>query len=332
MNRKIVTLAVAVVVLAGVGVIASVARGDGDPPAEPTELTEETWAPRAAAPFERTEVGAGEVGGQVWVLGGYTAAGEVAADVASYDPVADAWETGPALPEPLHHTAVAGDGDRLWVVGGYTTQDFAQPTAAVRVLDPATGGWADGPPLPSARAAGAVAWDGERLVYGGGVGPEGVSGDVFALEGGAGGAWRQVGTLSTAREHLAAASDGQGTTWFLAGRVSGMDANLPDVDVVVGDEVERAGAVPTPRGGVAGFHAEGLGGCVAGGEEPGGTFEEVECITADGQTAVLPPLGSARHGLGAVVVDGVAYTLLGGVDPGLSVDAGVEALDLDPGT
>jgi hypothetical protein len=115
-----------------------------------------------------------------------------------------------------------------------------------------------------------------------------------------------------------------------AGRTGGLDTNLADVDVVSGDGIRRAGKLPTPRGGVAGFHAPGRGGCVAGGEQPHGTLDKVECIDADGSTATLPALGTARHGLGAAVVGGVAYVLLGGPTPGLSVTNAVEALDVTP--
>jgi hypothetical protein len=276
---------------------------------------------------ERTEVGAAAVGGRIWVLGGFTPSGRASPDVVVYDPAADTWTTGPALPQALHHTAAAGDGTRLWVAGGYTTRRLAEPTAAVRSLDPATGRWQEGPPLPSPRAAGGLAWDGRRLVYGGGVGPDGLAGDVFALEGGA---WRRLGELHPAREHLAAAADGRGTTWFLAGRTGGIDRNLADVDVVTGDEVRRAGAVPTPRGGVAGLHVPGAGGCAVGGEGPEGTFAEVECVAADGSATTLPPLAESRHGLGAVVVDGTAYALLGGPEPGLTVSRTAQALELTP--
>jgi hypothetical protein len=285
------------------------------------------WTEKAAAPVERTEVGAAALGGRVWVVGGLAPTGEASADVVVYDPASDAWTTGPALPQALHHTAVAGDGTRLWVAGGYTHDRLREPTAAVRVLDPATGQWQDGPPLPSPRGAGALAWDGRRLVYGGGVGPEGLAGDVFALEGGA---WRRLGELHPPREHLAAASDGRGTTWFLAGRTGGIDKNLADVDVVAGAEVVHAGLLPTPRGGVAGFHVQGAGGCAAGGEGPDGTFVEVECLTSDGQASTLPPLARSRHGLGAVTVAGAAYTLLGGPSPGLTTSRTVESLDLAP--
>jgi hypothetical protein len=317
-----VTAALAAVV-AGTAVTASLLTDDPPPPVPGTG--ERTWTARAAAPWQRTEVAAAAVAGRVWVAGGFAPDGEASADVAAYDPAADAWTAGPALPQALHHTAVAADGERLWVAGGYTARQLAEPTAAVRVLDPASGRWSDGPPLPSPRAAGALAWDGKRLVYGGGVGPDGLAGDVWALERGA---WTRLGALSPAREHLAAAADGRGTTWFLGGRTGGIDANLADVDVVTGASVRAAGELPTARGGVAGFHVPGAGACAAGGESPEGTFHDVECVAADGSPTTLPPLPESRHGLGAAVLDGTAYALLGGPSPGLTVSDTVQSLDL----
>jgi len=328
-GRRRVALAAAV----AAALVAGGCSGDGDegpapaPSPSGSGVAGGRWTSRAAAPVERTEVGAAALGGRIWVLGGFTPSGEASSDVVVYDPAADAWTTGPALPQALHHTAAAGDGTRLWVAGGYTARRLAEPTAAVRSLDPATGRWQEGPPLPSPRAAGGLAWDGRRLVYGGGVGPDGLAGDVFALEGGA---WRRLGELHPAREHLAAAADGRGTSWFLAGRAGGIDRNLADVDVVTGDQVRRAGAVPTARGGVAGLHVPGAGGCAVGGEGPDGTFAEVECVTADGSATSLPPLAESRHGLGAVVVDGTAYALLGGPEPGLTVSGSAQALELTP--
>jgi hypothetical protein len=329
-RRAAVWIAAAAVTLAVLLVAVVIVRGREDRPgraaAAPAELAAREWTVRAAAPRARTEVGAGVLDGRIWVVGGLAGSGEVVADAAVYDPAADTWTSGPQLPEPLHHTAVAGDGERLWVVGGYAGGlTAARPRAAVHVLDPAGGVWEVGPALPSPRAAGALAWDGSRMVYAGGVGPDGLAGDVFALEAGA---WRRIGELSVPREHLAAASDGQGASWFLGGRASGLTSNLADVDVVTGGEVRRVGQLPTPRGGVAGFHVPGLGGCAAGGEETGGTFDEVECVTADGAATALPPLAERRHGLGAAVVDGVAYTLLGGPEPGLTVSDTVQALQL----
>jgi hypothetical protein len=317
-SRSALTITAVVLVIGGCS---------GDPsPAPSGPVRADAWTSRATAPVSRTEVAAGTLAGRIWVVGGMAESGAPQSEAAVYDPVADRWTSGPSLPEPVHHAAAAGDGTHLWVAGGYVgTGGSQRPTAAVRMIDAASGRWTDGPALPSPRAAGALAWDGRRLLFAGGVGPDGLADDVFAL---VDNGWRRLGKLSQGREHLAAASDGNGTTWFLAGRLGGLDTNRADVDVVVGDRIARVGAVPTARGGVAGFAAPGLGGCVAGGEQPGGTFDNVECITASGDTATLPPLRASRHGLGAVVVDGTAFVLLGGPEPGLTVSDTTQALRL----
>ena len=51
-------------------------------------------------------------------------------------------------------------------------------------------------------------------------------------------------------------------------------------------------------------------------------------MTADGALARLPDLGVARHGIGAAVVDGTAYVVLGGRKPGLFTSDITESLAL----
>lgn len=300
-----------------------------DPPAETPDRDEAAqWEQLSEAPVALTEVAAAAFGGKVWTAGGLDESGAAVTVVQIFDPTFGTWEDGPALPEAVHHAALVSSGDVLYLLGGYAGPGFDQPTAAVRRLDVETGQWTDGADLPAPRAAGAAAWDGERLVYGGGVGPDGLSGDVIAL---AGEAWEPVGELSRPREHLAATSDGRGRTWFLAGRTGGLDSNLGAADLLEGSQVTALPDVPTARGGVAAFWSPATGACVVGGEHPGGTFADVECLNPDGDTTVLPPLEHARHGLGAAVVEGAAYVLLGGPEPGLSVSAAAESLRLEEG-
>jgi len=283
------------------------------------------WVRRSDAPIALTEVAAAAFDGRIWLAGGLTAGGAGSTDVLVYNPATDAWSAGPALPEPVHHAALVSDGTALWLVGGYVGDGFDRPTAAVRRLDPDDGTWRDDVFLPEPRAAGAAAWDGQRIVYAGGVQPGALASEVFALEGET---WRRIGRLPNAREHLAATSDGAGSTYVLGGRAGGLGGNLAVVDLVSDDEVATIGQVPTPRGGVAAFWWPDLGACLVGGESPGGTNPEVECIDADGKVTRLAGLGHARHGLGAAVVDGTAFVLLGGDRPGLFVSATVEALEL----
>jgi hypothetical protein len=278
------------------------------------------WARGADAPMRLTEVGSAAFDGRIWAVGGLTSDGNASAAVLIYDPAADSWRRGPDLPVAVHHPALVG-GDRLYLIGGYAGHDA---TDQVWILDGER--WISGPRLPEPRAAGAAAWDGKRLVYGGGVlAPQQPKGDVFALENGQ---WRTIGAVARPREHLGAASDGNGRVWFLGGRTSGLESNVGDADLVQNNQITRVGELPTPRGGVAGFYAGNRGACLAGGEHPAGTNSQVECIDERGNVARLPDLGHARHGLGAAVIGDTAYVVLGGPKPGLHVSATVERLGL----
>ena len=284
------------------------------------------WQEATSAPFGRLEMAVAALDGRVWLVGGLDAAGTALVDVDIFDPATREWESGPPLPTALHHAALATDGEVLLLAGGYDGSSFGAPTAATHILDPASGEWADGPALPAPRGAGALAHDGDRFVYAGGVGPGGVADEIYALVDLD--QWEASGALTRPREHLAATSDGSGTTWFLGGRQGGLETNLGDVDVVVADDV-RASTPLSPRGGVAAFFAPGIGACLTGGEAPTRAFTIVECVSADDRQTALPRMAQPRHGHGAAVVDGVAYVLLGGSVPGLDVTSTVEMLDLD---
>ena len=281
------------------------------------------------APAALTEVAAAPFAGRVWVAGGLQAGGQPSARVMRYDPASDTWEDGPPLPVPIHHgTLVAGD-DGLYVIGGFTAAygagDLA-PSDGVWRISEADETWEAAPALPAPRGAGAATWDGRRLLFGGGVGPAGVARDVWALEDGE---WRHVGSLSLARQHLAATSDGRGQAWFLGGRIVSLAENVGIVDHVAGDVVTRLDASIEPRSGLGAFWSA-SGACAVGGETPGGTVATVECVDAGGAVRDLPPLGVARHGVGAAVLDGVAYAMLGGRVPGLYVSEIAEVLVLGP--
>lgn len=301
---------------------------EGEEASSTTLNREGGWETRADAPLALTEVATAAFRGEVWSVGGITAEGTITTAVQIYDPEADSWRDGPELPQPLHHTALVPTDTELVVVGGYRTTRF-DPVDEVLVLEEDGSAWRSGPALPSPRGAGAAAWDGSRVVYGGGVTEDGLAAAVLVLDDTEDGEWNEIGALAIARDHLAAASNGDGTVWFLGGRQNDLQRNLDTVDVVAGNEVSVGAAVATPRGGVAAFFSPAHGACLVGGEQPNGTFDEVECTAIDGTTTELPSLARARHGLGAAVVDGVAYVVFGGTEPGLSVSTAVESLPLD---
>jgi hypothetical protein len=69
--------------------------------------------------------------------------------------------------------------------------------------------------------------------------------------------------------------------------------------------------------------------CVAGGEEPAGTIESVECLV-DGGWRTVATLDTPRHGLAVVTVGGVLHVLGGGPEPGLTVSDAHEVIDPTP--
>jgi eukaryotic-like serine/threonine-protein kinase len=319
-GRLLWVVAAVVIVAAVAGIWLSLAHGGQGagtastaPPGTTTvaKPSGQAWTATAEAPLGVESAGTAVFRGRAWVVGGLDGTRHGRADVLVYDPAKDAWSRGPELPRPISHAALVSTGKDLFVIGGYAGST-TRPVGTVRRLDEAASRWVDAPSLPVAVGAGAAAWDGRRIVYAGGVGADREpSSSVFAFERGA---WRRLGGLSRAREHLAAASDGKGTTFFLAGEVNRGTAKtvLNTVDAVEGDTVRLVGFVPTARGSVAGFFSPGDGACVGGGRDgSGGLYAQVECIGADGATRKLPNLQTPRHGLGMVVIGGSAYALLG---------------------
>jgi len=68
-----------------------------------------------------------------------------------------------------------------------------------------------------------------------------------------------------------------------------------------------------------------------GGEEESGTFDEAEAFDVEGERWIaLPPLPTARHGLGVVADRTTVYVIAGGPEPGLAFSGAVESIDLAP--
>jgi hypothetical protein len=282
------------------------------------------WEVLGEAPFERIEAAATAHDGEIWVAGGLNADGSASAETWRHDPAGGTWTAGPDLPDPVHHAAMVSTGDGLLLIGGYRGPSFSLPQDAVLRLTDAGDGWVEDVPLPQARAAGAAAWDGTRIVYAGGVGGGGaVSDAVLALEDGR---WAAIGSMVAPREHLSAASDGEGRVWLLGGRTLTLDTNVATVEYVEGAVVARVAELPTARGGAVAFHLPGIGACLAGGEQPSNALDEVECIDDGLDVVRLPDLATARHGHAVAVLDGSVYVLLGGPEPLLTVSGTVQRL------
>ncbi|HEU4396401.1 MAG TPA: hypothetical protein VFU54_01030, partial [Actinomycetota bacterium] len=270
-----------------------------------------SWEQLPLPPVALESSGTAAFGKRIYMAGGFDKGRHPSTALLIYDPARRAWSSGPALPAPISHGALVSTGKELLLIGGYHTEPGKDtPLAAVRRLRRGASAWTDGPPLPAPLAAGAAAWDGRRVVFAGGV-DSGLqaSADVFALEGDK---WRRIrGALSKPREHLAAATDGNGNVWFLAGEAhdpahpSKITRSYGDVDLVNGDTVKRVGALRSPLGSLAGFWSEKTGPCVLGGRDIARQLSRtVQCLD---RGVSVPALSTKRHGMGAAVVDDVLY-------------------------
>jgi non-specific serine/threonine protein kinase len=251
-------------------------------------------------------------GGSLWAVGGLPNGVGVGGlkVVRIYDPKHDRWRNGPKLPVGLDHAPAATDREHLYVVGGWTGAGANRHVSrdVYRLDGPDDRSWAKvSPSLPEPRGAGALAWDGSRLVFAGGVGSDGQDhSEVWAFDGGE---WTPiVPGLHKARNHVAAATDGRGTVWFLGGQDGSLKYPLDSVDVVHGQTVKPVTSFKIPKVRAPGaVWLRELGVCLFGGGTPDAT-EQVQCQR---ETPPLPNLPSPRGGVGAAVLDGAIYLVAG---------------------
>ncbi len=287
------------------------------------------WTRIADLPAQREGAGVAAFGGRLWVAGGVGASADRPRlqFVHEYDPGTGKWELGPLLPTPVTHAALVSTGNSLYLLGGLA--DSGSVDTVFR-LDRGRDKWERDVPLPAPRGAGAAAWDGSRIVFAGGVRPDHKpASEVWALEGGS---WRLIGKLQRAREKLAASTDGNGTVWFLAGRdptISKQELGL--VDIAGSTGVRAHDRQVPPLQGAAAVWWPNAGVCLLGGQGPSGFTAAVNCLDDQGQGRQLPPLGQARAGLGAAVLDDAVYAV-GGYGSGFHGTGASEAYRLDTGS
>ena len=287
----------------------------------------------APLPEALTEVAGTAWGGRLVVLGGLTADGRASSKMYLYDPAADAWSEGPALPRPLHHTtAVAGPSDRLWAIGGYGMDgEKWVPSAEVWSLGLEDRRWKPEPALANARGAlAATTSHGTIVAIGGSTAGDGSAGSVSRivefLEPGAR-RWERGPELFDPREHLAAASTGD-RVLAIGGRVGGLNTNLRSVESWRPGEGawRRESPLQKERGGFAAASVGGLP-CVAGGEQTDRTISLVECLRG-GRWRIVGQLADGRHGLAGGSLAGRFHLVAGGLRPGLSASDTHEVLDV----
>jgi N-acetylneuraminic acid mutarotase len=117
---------------------------------------------RGRASLRGTEVAVAEVGGKIYVVGGFR--GERELEI--YDPSADRWSRGASIPRAVHYAAAMGLNNKLYVIGGFV--EGWTPADEVHEYDPASDHWQRLAALPTTRGALAAAvLDGKIHAVGG---------------------------------------------------------------------------------------------------------------------------------------------------------------------
>ena len=293
------------------------------------------WRRLADIPTPRSEVAVAVYQqDKVYVIGGFGGPDRVE----RYDAATGRWDRLADLPHGVDHpmsAAVFGiqtSGDEgVYVFGGYA----GGATARSFRFDVATGRWSEIAPMPSPRAAGAAVAINTRIyVVGGADGSRLISPtyvyDVTTRD------WRTLAPIPTPRDHLAAVAL-NGRVCAVAGRRLSLSANLGTLECYLPqtDRWEKLADAPTPRGGVGAAAWDGRV-YLVGGEQPLGTFKEVEIYDErTGAWSRGPDLPTPRHGVGVAAVGGTSgvprgaiLVLSGGPTPGGSQTAVCEALDV----
>jgi N-acetylneuraminic acid mutarotase len=301
------------------------------------------WETRAPVPDPRTEVSVAAIDSVVYLLGGFGPNGRrpgggprpaAPRTMLAYDPAADRWTVASEIPEGVNHAGLAALGGKLYIIGGFREHTFS-PTGAVRIYDPATRIWRDGAPMLTPRGALAVAVAGGRIHAIGGNAAEGAglaphdhgaprednSVATHEVYDPATDTWTRLAPMPTPRNHLGAATVG-GKIQAVGGRVGGdMELTTHEIfDPATGSWTEGP-PLPTGRSGIAVVAHRGMV-YVFGGETVrligSRTFDAAERYDpAAGRWERLPPMPTARHGLGAASLGGAIHVLSGGPDPGM---------------
>jgi non-specific serine/threonine protein kinase len=223
------------------------------------------------------------------------------------------WSTLPSAQIARQQVASTVINGQLWIAGGLTS---GTATAEVESYDPVIQQWSTAPSLPvPLHHAMAVNYKGIMVVLGGWI-PSGsdveatVSNRVFALEQGR---WLELPPMLDARAAGAAAVVGNDIV------VTGGQANhqlVRATDVFTGLKWSNARPIPTPRDHLAavsdGHYMYAIGGRDLSSDKNSAAVERYDPAT--NVWILLPPLPTARGGLGAAMV-GINIVTAGGESP-----------------
>jgi N-acetylneuraminic acid mutarotase len=248
-----------------------------------------------------------------------------------YDPLTDAWTSGPDLPgEAVEDAAVTTLNGKFYVFGG-GTGPFSGAVTNAAVFDPGTLSWTSLAPMSVPRAGATAEALGGLIYVAGGMDFNGASLDSVEVYNPATNTWSDAPSMSTRRDNLVSAVF-DGKIFVFGGRIRETDGSSPDpglrsVEAFDPDTGEWTPREPMPTGrrrmiiGTINGRAQ-----IMGGERTSEKFpmnEEYDPFEDTWRT--LSPIPTPRHGAAYGTINDVLYVTGGGPEPGFSLTDVTEA-------
>lgn len=175
---------------------------------------EDRWVELAPMPAPRSQAAAVLLRGRVYVVGGVTTGGQLAAPTFEYDLAQNSWRTVAAIPTPRDHLAAAELAGRVCAVAG-RRRSMSANLGSLECYDPAGDRWEILPGAPTPRGGVGAAVIGGRLYLVGGEQTTGTFRDVEVFDWAAR-TWSRGPDLPTARHGIGTVAVGS-TLYVLTG-------------------------------------------------------------------------------------------------------------------
>lgn len=286
------------------------------------------WVACQPMPISRSEMPATELGGLIYIAGGFGAENKAHA----YDPETDTWTRLPDLPVETNHPGITTWNGNVVVAGGYTS-DGANAHSGIWALRPGDAQWTQIGTLPHAMGAfGFASVPNEIVLCGGAI--DALNGHptdetwVWSPESDT---WTGRSPIPRGREHLAMVAR-DGLIYVAGGRVHGQASpelgSALDIYDPVSDSWIAGNPLDPPRSGLNGANTS-AGIVVAGGETPTDVFDDVNLLDpATGEWIALPALPVPVHGVAVAALGGNLFSLGGSKSAG-AIDNVTEVWRLD---
>lgn len=272
----------------------------------PSPTAPQRQEPSLPSPIEETAAAA--AGGQLYVMGGFNAAGASLDGVFVFDGAS--WQAGPPLPLPLDHPSATSLGGQVYIAGGHSN---GRDSARLFRLDGSR--WTELARMHFARGGHALLAEGGTLYA---IGGNSNAGNVAAVEAydPAGNAWTVVSQLPAPRNHVSGIVLGS-RVCVAAGR-SPATVRVDCFDTYSG-AWSRLADLPRPTSG-GGAATLANGDVVMMGGQDAGESALVDMVTHfsagvgwTNPASMLTP----RHGFELAVFQGRAWACGGATAPGL---------------